>query len=151
NRLKSLDELDLKLTEHLSAERERRAVEEAAMAAALEAQAEKARVSSEDDGDLCDPEPESEASDESAEPAGEDGVAYRVASYPAGSGVAEDQIRLSKQASLPLENNDTLSGNQYEYADLSGQVFGPSAEQFYDESYDARLIAMIDHVIDCEG
>lgn len=153
NRAKALDDLDNNLRAHLAAERDRRAEEEAAALAAAEQG--NAEGMGEDEGEEFDTEPDIVADIEDEAEDGmesvEDSRGFPVAVEPEVTDLAEPQRLLAAEPALPLEMDGDPVESRYVYADLGGQLFRPDPDLFYDEEYDARLVAMIDRVIDTEG
>lgn len=152
NKAHALDNLDRQLREHLEADRERRSAAEEACS--LDSAAGSGVAASRR---LVAPHILGEPDDQAEEPVKESEdsplAATRIAPEPGRDASLACDVRLGKSPDeAPSESSgDAFSGRPYRKASFDSGRLLAAPEQFYDESYNPRLEAMIDHVIDVEG
>ncbi len=154
NKAHALEKLDRQLREHLEADQARRAAESEA------GQSEEPMADHPDLSDVAVGNGSVESSveiDEQQEPAGHESVARlrtssRAASDPEWSPPSEGNAVDEGQDEFQLGiEADGAPEHLYRKAPFNEDGLAAEPEQFYDEGYNPRLIAMIDHVIDVEG
>lgn len=149
NRAKALDALDNALRQHLAADREQRARDQNRPAEPATA-AQSGQTPSATSGDEVEGTSQDEpATAHSPDPEPDSGSAATIA--PIMRAPERNANRGDAHAGAERDASGHVGPTAYRTADLAGAGLKPDPEAFYDDAYDPRLQAMLDHVIDTEG
>jgi len=149
NRAKALDALDNALRAHLAADREQRARDQNCPAEPATA-AQSGQTPSATSGDEVEGTSQDEpATAHSRDPEPDSGSAATI--EPVMRAPQPASNRGTGHVAAEPDASGHSGPTAYRTADLAGVGLKPDPEAFYDDAYDPRLQAMLDHVIDTEG